>query len=242
MKKYLLMLAAVLFASPVYAITGEQKFDGDVIITGDLLVGGNLTYNDSGAAKTVRFEGDTDANLVYIDGTNDRFGIGTSSPQVKGHVAGAFRTDGATVLNENGSAVDTRIESDNDSNMIMVDGTNDRVGIGTAPASGPFIVESPGAQTIAAGNTVSADACGSIKKITSAGGVTTDTTNTFTSPLIRADCCMDVINVGAQAITLDNNALFASAGAGDVVLGANDTVRVCSNGAVWFQIGATGNN
>ena len=55
---------------------------------------------------------------------------------------------------------------------------------------------------------------------------------------------MDVINVGANAITLDNNTNFVSAGAGNVVLGAGDTVRVCSTGASgkWYQIGATGNN
>ena len=111
--------------------------------------------------------------------------------------------------------------------------------------AGPFQVSPPTAQTISAGNTIAADACGTLKKITAAGTVTTDTTDTFTAPAAANEgCCMDVANVGSNAITLDNNALFASAGAADVVLGANDTVRVCSSGAsgVWFQIGATGDN
>lgn len=75
--------------------------------------------------------------------------------------------------------------------------------------------------------------------------VTTSTSATFTAPAAGNEgCCMDVINVGAQNITLDQNADFLSAGGADVVLGANDTVRVCSTGASghWYQIGATGNN
>ena len=53
---------------------------------------------------------------------------------------------------------------------------------------------------------------------------------------------MDVINTGANNITLDNNANFVSNGAADVVLEAGDTCRVSSNGTTWYQIGATGNN
>lgn len=109
-----------------------------------------------------------------------------------------------------------------------------------------FRVTMPAAQTIGAGGTVAADACGGLKRISSAGVVTTDTTNTFTAPAAaNAGCCMDVVNMNAaDAITLDNNASFKSAGAADVVLGAYDTVRVCSTGGsgVWLQVAATGNN
>ncbi|NWJ44205.1 hypothetical protein HX837_08425, partial [Marine Group I thaumarchaeote] len=44
--------------------------------------------------------------------------------------------DGASVFNETGVDVDFRVESDDNANMIFVDGGNDRVGIGIAtPAS-----------------------------------------------------------------------------------------------------------
>lgn len=99
------------------------------------------------------------------------------------------------------------------------------------------------AQTISAGSTIAADSCGGAKLIGSGGAVTTDTTNTFTAPgATNNGCCMDVINTGSNNITLDNNALFFSAGAADVVLGSGDTARVCSDGSAWYQIGATGNN
>ena len=101
----------------------------------------------------------------------------------------------------------------------------------------------PATQTIAAGNTITANALGGIKRITAAGPVTTDTTNTFTAPsTANAGGFMLVVNVGAQAITLDFNALFVSAGAADVVLGAGDTVLVACDGSKWYQISATGNN
>lgn len=120
------------------------------------------------------------------------------------------------------------------SGTLRVDGTTPQI-----------IVSTQAAQTIAAGNTVTADACGGLKILTSAGAVTTDTTNTFTAPSPALQgCCMDVkVIAGAGgAITLDANANFESSGAADVVLGAKDTVRVCCDGVVWSQIGATGNN
>ena len=112
--------------------------------------------------------------------------------------------------------------------------------VGNIETAGMIRAIVPSSQTIAAGNTIAADACGSIKQITASGGVTTDTTNTFTAPAAgNSGCCMDVINVGAQTITLDENANFVSAG--DVALGAGDTARVCSNGTTWYQISGSNN-
>ena len=42
---------------------------------------------------------------------------------------------GTTIFNNTGLAKDFQIESDNEANMFRLDGTNDRVGIGTAPAT-----------------------------------------------------------------------------------------------------------
>jgi hypothetical protein len=51
----------------------------------------NLVINDIGAIFNVRIEGDTDANLLYTDATNDRVGVGTVSPSVKFEVNGAAK-------------------------------------------------------------------------------------------------------------------------------------------------------
>ena len=97
----------------------------------------------------------------------------------------------------------------------------------------------PSAQTIAATNTIAADACGGMKQITASGAVTTNTTDTFTTPAAaNTGCCMDVVNVGAQNITLDNNTNFKSIGGADIVMTADDSTRVCSNGTTWYSVGS----
>lgn len=94
-------------------------------------------------------------------------------------------------------------------------------------------------QTIAGGNTVAADACGSIKNISSAGAVTTNTTNTFTALSVNQPCIMNVVNVGSNNITLDNNANFKSPGGADVVMTGNDSIVVgTTDGTVWYAISA----
>jgi hypothetical protein len=54
-------------------------------------VGANV-WNDAGADVDQRMEGDTDANLFFLDASTDRIGIGTSTPtaklQVNGSIAG----------------------------------------------------------------------------------------------------------------------------------------------------------
>ena len=103
------------------------------------------------------------------------------------------------------------------------------------------MVVPPATETVAATETIEADACGTIKRITAAGAVTTNTTNTFTTPAANNQgCFMLVCNVGSNAITLDNNANFKSAGAADVIVGADDCLSVVSTGAsgVWYQVSA----
>jgi len=108
--------------------------------------------------------------------------------------------------------------------------------------AGPFQVSPPAEEIIAAAATITADACGTIKQISTndAGAVTTNTTNTFTAPAAANEgCCMDIINTGgADNITLDNNANFKSIGGADIVMTPDDSTRVCSNGSVWYSVGS----
>ena len=53
------------------------------------LDGGTFVFNDSGADKDFRIEGDTDANLFFTDASADRIGIGTSSPATKLNIENA---------------------------------------------------------------------------------------------------------------------------------------------------------
>ena len=52
-----------------------------ITATGDISFnGGDFVFNESGAAKDFRVEGDTKDNLLLVDGSADKIGINTSSP------------------------------------------------------------------------------------------------------------------------------------------------------------------
>jgi len=48
-----------------------------------------ITFNEEGGVINVRMESNNDANLFFLDGTNDRIGIGTGAPQTLLHLVGA---------------------------------------------------------------------------------------------------------------------------------------------------------
>jgi hypothetical protein len=125
-------LAANVFNTANPTLTGNISLDGAVVV------------NDSGADRDFRVEGDGDANLIFADASTDRVGIGTNTPSVKLDVSGAAAItgaftvtgdsslNGAVVINDAGADKDTRIEGDTDTNLVFVDASTDRVGIGTA--------------------------------------------------------------------------------------------------------------
>jgi predicted outer membrane repeat protein len=60
---------------------------------------GAVTFNDAGANVDFRVEGDTDANLLFVDASADAVGIGTSSPGGRLHIASATNADGLRIQN-----------------------------------------------------------------------------------------------------------------------------------------------
>ena len=116
---------------------GDTTQTGNFTLTGDVNVTGAAVFNEAGADKDFRVEGDTDANLLFVDASTDRVGIGTNTPTVKLDVVGAVLVtgnttlNGAVVINETGADVDTRIEGDTDINLLFADASTDRIGIGT---------------------------------------------------------------------------------------------------------------
>lgn len=74
--------------------------DFTVQVRGNLWANLGATINDSGADSDTRIEGDTDANLVFIDASADFVGISTSSPTSTLHVDGSFAK--AYLLTETG--------------------------------------------------------------------------------------------------------------------------------------------
>lgn len=94
-------------------------------------------------------------------------------------------------------------------------------------------------QTIAGGDTIVSDACGSVKHISASGAVTTSTSNTFSAPssatdgTANKDCQMDVVNESAFTITLDANSNFVTPGGLDVSLPSGANIHVFRAASAW---------
>ena len=56
------------------------------------LASGDLVINEGGGDYNFRVEGDTDANLLFVDAGTDRVGIGTTSPSAKLEITGSNDT------------------------------------------------------------------------------------------------------------------------------------------------------
>lgn len=68
----------------------------------EILNGGLVVINDTGADADVRIEGDTDTDLLHTDASTDRVGIGVAAPGSKLDVAGSFQCD--SITNDTGLA------------------------------------------------------------------------------------------------------------------------------------------
>jgi len=82
--------------TPIGATTASTGAFTTLGATGNTnLDGGSFVFNDSGADKDFRIEGDTNANLFFTDASTDRIGIGTDSPAVLAHVQNTTATTNA---------------------------------------------------------------------------------------------------------------------------------------------------
>jgi hypothetical protein len=83
--------------------------------------GGSLVFNESGADRDARFEGDTDANLLFTDASTDRVGIGTNTPTEKLDVAGIGRVEGSMkVAGTSSAGGDLKLYEDTDNGTNYV--------------------------------------------------------------------------------------------------------------------------
>lgn len=64
----------------------------------EISIAGAFTFNDAGANIDARFEGDTDANLLFTDASADRVGVGTATPTCKLQVNGSFGVGAPVVV------------------------------------------------------------------------------------------------------------------------------------------------
>lgn len=78
---------------------------------------------------------DTDLLTLKIQSTTSQSAKLTEWQDTSGNALVSIAQSGALVINEQGNDADTRIEGDTDANLVFVDASTDRVGIGTASPS-----------------------------------------------------------------------------------------------------------
>lgn len=87
--------APILLHSSVQVGTGTTP-DAKLDVAGNAVIDTGLVVNETGVDADTRIEGDTDANLVFVDASTDQVGIGTNAPASKLQVIGETRLGGAS--------------------------------------------------------------------------------------------------------------------------------------------------
>jgi len=139
---------------------GNLKANGTLTVSGNTsLDGGTFVFNESSADVDFRIEGNGDANLFFSDAGNDRIGIKTASPSTELHVVGGIKATGGIdfdgggfTFNDSGASVDFRAETNTLTHALFIDGSADKIGLGTSGPTSAFV-------TIDQASTTGAIAC-----------------------------------------------------------------------------------
>ena len=186
---------------------------------------GAATFNDTGAAVDFRIESDDNANMFFVDGSEDRVGIGTASPAGKLEVAGSGHT---ILLTDSGDSYNKRVEiGESAGNGGYIDIFNDAEG-------SKVKFRSYGISYFTGGNvgigTESPDSTLVVRKDEVNSSTTIRTDQAASAIIIDSDFTSDNILPGIAWNTADNNdgkpkaAIWVSSGAS-----ISDLTIGCSN-------------
>lgn len=119
-------------------VTGTANVSGAFRVDGITTLAANAVL--SGTLQTIAGNTNFDSGVLFVDATNNRVGVGRTDPDANlsvtgtANVSGAVRFGGITTLAANAvlsGALQTIAGNTNfDSGVLFVDGTNNRVGVG----------------------------------------------------------------------------------------------------------------
>jgi hypothetical protein len=104
----------------------------------------SVSFNQDGQATDFSVQGDTDANLFFIQGSTDRVGIGTATPGYKLDVAGDINISTGSSYRINGVAICTS------TGCTPAAGSNNYIQNGTTLQTGNFYIQSAAASSVGA--------------------------------------------------------------------------------------------
>ena len=139
---------------------GNITANGTLDVAGDVnFNGGEFIFNQAGADKDFRIEGNTATHLLFSDAGNDRIGINNASPSKTLDVTGTLKVSGDTdidggnfVFNQAGASVDFTAETNTLTHAFFIDGSADKIGFGTSAPTSALV-------TVSQANSSGAIAC-----------------------------------------------------------------------------------
>ena len=139
---------------------GNITANGTLDVAGDVnFNGGEFIFNQAGADKDFRIEGNTATHLFFSDAGNDRIGINNASPSKTLDVTGTLKVSGDTdidggnfVFNQAGASVDFTAETNTLTHAFFIDGSADKIGFGTSAPTSALV-------TVSQANSSGAIAC-----------------------------------------------------------------------------------
>ncbi|MDP6585170.1 MAG: hypothetical protein QF535_10970, partial [Anaerolineales bacterium] len=123
-------------------------------------VRGSVIFNEAGGDNDVRMEGDTEANLFFLDASTDRVGIGTATPGALFHVEGTSCVTSDVVVGGDLTVAgdDIIMGTSTAGYMLVANGTSFK----PTAISGDVNIDQTGATTIQAGSVENSMLAGSI--------------------------------------------------------------------------------
>jgi hypothetical protein len=215
------------------AIT-SPKIGVDVIVADDLAAN-SVTVSEitDGAVTGAKLANNLnyDSGTFYLDSTNNRVGIGTSSPESKLHINGSFRQTGATAPFEwtvNPGALDYyKLNSVGYADNLIVANSGGNVGIGTTSPQYKLAVSNNGGNGLEVRPDFSGDTETRINSYNRSGG--SYTTLSFDTGVVKFR------QFGTtDAVTIDSSGNLL-VGATTARYGTNTLSLEAGNSLIWFQ-------
>lgn len=165
-----------------------------------------LQINTDAADSDTIISGDGETNLLFVDASTDRIGIGTSTPATLLHVAGAARVDGAFTI---GALSLSGTLSANNNNILGVNSLT-----ATSSTMGTLAVTSIGAHSLTGAITAGNQSITGVNSLTA----TSSTFGTIAATSIGGYTLTGALLAGNQSITGVNNLTATSSTIGTLAV------------------------